>query len=124
MLGDVVGLVDRLEVTTQSLDAAQTHMQALSDAQQILPQQLARHLTDVMQAAAKPINQQSQQALQAMLSATNTRLDLLAQDAARYARIAHQSARRMALIAVVVGGTAGVLGGLLAGLALGQWLIL
>ena len=49
--------------------------------------------------------------------------DQLSRKSAQYARIAHQSARRMAFIALVVGGTAGVLGGLLAGLALGQLLI-
>src|SRR5690606_21481567 len=68
-------------------------------------------------------NQQTQQAIQAMLADTHTRLDRLAGEAAQYARVAHQSARRMALIAVAVGGAAGVLGGLLAGLALGQLLV-
>ena len=58
-----------------------------------------------------------------MLDDTDSRLNQLSRDAAQYASIAHRSARRMALIALVVGGAAGILGGLLAGLALGQILI-
>lgn len=123
VLGEVAGLVDRLETATRTLDTAQQQMQAMSEAQQMLPQQLGRHLSATLEAAAKPVNLQLQQSLQSMLSDTGTRLDQLSRESAQYARIAHQSARRMALIALVVGGTAGVLGGLLAGLALGQLLI-
>lgn len=123
VLGEVAGLVDRLENATQSLDAVQKHMQTMADAQQVLPEQLGRHLTATIEAAAKPINQDAQHAIQAMLNDTRNRLDQLAREAAQYASIAHQSARRMALIALAVGGAAGILGGLLAGLALGQILI-
>lgn len=123
VLGEVAGLVDRLEAATRTLDTAQQQMQSMSEAQQMLPQQLGRHLSATLEAAAKPVNLQLQQSLQSMLSDTGTRLDQLSRESAQYARIAHQSARRMALIALVVGGTAGVLGGLLAGLALGQLLI-
>ena len=122
VLGEVASLVDRLETVSTSLDTDQQQIQAVADTQQILPQQLARHLTNTLEATAKPINQQHQQAIQSMLDTTSTRLDHLAQEAARCARITHQSARRMAFIAVVIGGVAGVLGGLLAGLAMGQWL--
>lgn len=123
VLGEVASLVDRLETVSQSLDAAQQQVQAVADTQQVLPQQLARQLTTTLEATAKPIHQQHQQAIQAMLDVTDTRLDHLAQEAAQCARITHRAARHMALIAVVIGGVAGVLGGLLAGLALGQWLI-
>ncbi len=123
VLGEVAGLVDRLETVTRTLDTAQQQMQSMSEAQQMLPQQLGRHLSATLEAAAKPMNLQLLQSLQSMLSETGTRLDQLSRESAQYARIAHQSARRMALIALVVGGTAGVLGGLLAGLALGQLLI-
>ncbi|WP_237173910.1 hypothetical protein [Paracandidimonas lactea] len=123
VLGEVAGLVDRLEAATQSLDAMQKNMQTMGEAQQVLPQQLSRHLTATMEASAKPISQQAQHAIRAMLGDTGTRLDQLARDAAQYACIAHRSARRMALIALMVGGAAGILGGLLAGLALGQILI-
>ncbi|MGE8518513.1 MAG: hypothetical protein ACN6OM_17995 [Alcaligenes nematophilus] len=123
VLGEVAGLVDRLETATRTLGTAQQQMQSMSEAQQMLPQQLGRHLSATLEAAAKPVNLQLQQSLQSMLSDTGTRLDQLSRESAQYARIAHQSARRMALIALVVGGTAGVLGGLLAGLALGQLLI-
>ncbi|MGG5149213.1 hypothetical protein [Alcaligenes aquatilis] len=123
VLGEVAGLVDRLENATQSLDAVQKHMQSMADAQQVLPDQLSRHLTATMGAAAKPINQHTQHAIQTMLNDTSNRLDTLTRDAAQYASIAHLSARRMALIALAVGGAAGIFGGLLAGLALGQILI-
>ena len=123
VLGEVAGLVDRLETVSTSLSTAQQQIQAVADTQQVLPQQLARQLATTLEVTAKPINQQHQQSIQAMLDATSTQLDLLTQEAAQWARITHQSARRMALIAVVIGGAAGLLGGLLAGLALGQWLI-
>ncbi|NYT60427.1 hypothetical protein H0A65_16015 [Alcaligenaceae bacterium] len=123
VLGEVAGLVGRLENATQSLDAVQKHMQTMGEVQQVLPEQLGRHLTATMEAAAKPISQHAEHAIQAMLNDTSNRLDKLARDAAQYASIAHQSARRMALIALAVGGAAGILGGLLAGLALGQILI-
>ncbi|HBT33244.1 MAG TPA: hypothetical protein DEB15_10645 [Pusillimonas sp.] len=123
VLGEVAGLVNRLESATQGLDAVQKQMQSMGEAQQVLPEQLSRHLTATMETAAKPINQQAQHAIQTMLDDTGSRLDQLARDAAQYASIAHQSARRMAIIALVVGGIAGILGGLLAGLALGQILI-
>ncbi|KAA0892485.1 hypothetical protein [Pusillimonas sp. ANT_WB101] len=120
VLGEVAGLVGRLENATQSLDAVQKHMQTMGEVQQVLPEQLSRHLTATIEAAAKPINQHAQHAIQAMLNDTSNRLDQLAGEAAQYASIAHQSARRMALFALLVGGAAGILGGLLAGLALGQ----
>ncbi|WP_298016091.1 hypothetical protein [uncultured Castellaniella sp.] len=123
VLGEVASLVDRLETVSTSLDAAQQQIQAVADTQQVLPQQLVRHLTTSLEATAKPIHQQHQQAIQAMLDATGTRLDHLALEAAQCARITHHAARRMTVIAVIIGGAAGVLGGLLAGLALGQWLI-
>lgn len=123
VLGEVASLVDRLETVSTRLDAAQQQIQTVADNQQVLPQQLARHLATTLEATAKPIHQQHQQAIQAMLDVTDTRLDHLAQEAAQCAHITHHAARRMALIAVVIGGAAGVLGGLLAGLALGQWLI-
>ena len=123
VLGEVASLVDRLETVSTSLDVSQQQFQAVADTQQVLPQQLARQLTNTLEATTKPIHQQHQQAIQAMLDATGTQLDHLTQEAAQCARITHQSARRMALIAMVIGGAAGVLGGLLAGLALGQWLI-
>lgn len=122
VLGEVASLVDRLEAISTSLDAAQQQIQAVADSQQVLPQQLSRHLATTLDATIKPTHQQHQRAIQAMLDATGTQLDHLVQEAAQWARITHQSARRMALIAVVIGGAAGVLGGLLAGLALGQWL--
>lgn len=123
VLGEVAGLVARLESATQSLDAVQKQMQSMGEAQQVLPDQLGRQLTATMEAAAKPINQQAQHAIQAMLDSTSNQLNQLSRDAAQYASIAHRSARRMAIIALAVGGTAGILGGLLAGLALGQVLI-
>jgi len=123
VLGEVAGLVDRLEAVTRTLDVAQQQMQSMSETQQMLPQQLSRHLSATLETAAKPVNQQLQQAIQVMLNDTGTRLDQLSQESAQYARIAHQSARRMAIIALAVGGAAGVLGGLLAGLALGQLLL-
>lgn len=123
VLGEVASLVDRLENVTQRLDTAQQQMQAMADTQQVLPEQLSRRLSNTIEAAAKPINQEAQHAIQTMLADTHTRLDRLAAEAAQYASIAHRSARRIALIAVGVGGAAGVLGGLLAGLALGQLLV-
>ena len=82
VLGEVAGLVDKLEHTTQHLHSVQKHMQTMADAQQVLPQQLSRHLIAAMEATIKPINQHSQQAIQAMLSDTSHQLDHLAREAA------------------------------------------
>jgi len=123
VLGEVAGLVDRLETVSQSLDAAQQQIQAVADTQQVLPQQLGRHLATILESTVKPINRQHQQAIQVMLDATRTQLDHHAQESAHVARTVQRAARRMTLIAIALGGAAGVLGGLLAGLALGQWLI-
>lgn len=90
VLGEVAGLVGRLENATQSLDVVQKHMQTMGEVQQVLPEQLGRHLTATMEAAAEPINQHAQHAIQAMLNDTSNRLDQLARDAAQYASIAHQ----------------------------------
>src|SRR5690606_12719388 len=123
VLGEVAGLVDRLEAVTRNLDAAQQQRRSMSETQQRRPQQLSRRLSASLETAAKAGNQQFQQASQARRNDTGTRLDQLSRESAQYARIAHQSARRMAIIALAVGGAAGVLGGLLAGLAIGQFLI-
>lgn len=123
VLGEVAGLVDRLEATAEILATAQTQLQATADAQQVLPQQLARQLATTLEATARPIHQQHEQAIQAMLDGTGTQLDHHIQESAQAARLVQQAARRMTLIAIALGGAAGVLGGLLAGLALGQWLI-
>ncbi|MGS1116511.1 hypothetical protein [Castellaniella sp. UC4442_H9] len=123
VLGEVAGLVDRLEATAQTLATAQTRLQATADTQQVLPQHLARQLTTTLEATAKPIHQQHEQAIQAMLDGAGTQLEHHSQESAHTARIVQQAARRMTLIAIALGGAAGVLGGLLAGLALGQWLI-
>src|SRR5690606_16106059 len=100
VLGEVASLVDRLETISTNLDAAQQQIQAVADTQQVLPQQLSRHLTTTLEATAKPIHEQHRQAIQAMLDATSTQLDHLTQEAAQCARITHHAARRMALIAV------------------------
>src|SRR5690606_19498687 len=101
VLGEVAGLVDRLETVTRTLDTAQQQMQAMSETQQMLPQQLSRHLSTTLDAAAKPVNLRLQRSLQSRLSDTGTRRDQLSRESAQRARIAHPSARRMALIALV-----------------------
>ena len=122
VLGEVASLVDRLEATAQALATAQTQMQATADTQQVLPQQLARQLATTLEATAKPIHQRHEQAIQALLDVTRTQLDHHSQQSAHTAKVIQQAARRMTLIAIALGSVAGVLGGLLAGLALGQWL--
>ncbi len=64
VLGEVASLVDRLEAVSASLDAAQQQIQAVADTQQILPQQLARHLATTLEATARPIHLQHRQAIQ------------------------------------------------------------
>jgi hypothetical protein len=123
VLGEVAGLVDRLETISQNLNTAQQQTQAAADAQQVLPQQLARQLAATLEATAKPIHQQHEQAIQAMLDGARTQLDHHTQQSAQTAKVIQRAARRMTLIAIALGGVAGVPGGLLAGLVLGQWLI-
>ncbi len=123
VLGEVASLVDRLEAIGHSQDQAQPHIQALTEALHLLPQQLDRHLAATLREVATPIHEQSQHAMQAMLDATGTRLTHLAEESAQCARITRQAARRMTVLAMVIGGASGILGGMLAGLALGQWLV-
>ncbi|CAM3873984.1 hypothetical protein [Bordetella tumulicola] len=123
VLGEVTSLVDRLERTTQHMHTVQKHMQAMADTQQALPQQLNRHLTTTIESSIRPIHQDAQQAIQAMLYDTRQQLEHVAREATQYASTAHRSARRMTWIALLMGGAAGILGGLLAGLTLGQMLI-
>ena len=123
VLGEVASLVDRLEAIGHSQDQAQPHIQALTEALQLLPQQLDRHLAATLREVATPLHEQSQYAMQAMLDATGVRLMHLAEESAQCARIARQAVRRMTIIAMVIGGASGILGGMLSGLALGQWLV-
>src|SRR5690606_12024899 len=110
VLGEAAGLVDRLEAVTRNLDTAQQQMQSMNEDPHEQPQLRSRPWSPTLETPATQVNQQLQQAIQAMLNDTGTRLDPLSRESAQYARIAHQSARRMAIIALAVGGAAGVLG--------------
>lgn len=107
-VGDLVKVAARLETVSQSLTS--------------LPTELGLQVQQSLQAGSQRLQDELQHRLHQTLAPTHTRLQSLTHDSAQYARIAHQSARRIALAAIIAGGAAGALGGLLAGMALARYL--
>jgi hypothetical protein len=115
VVGEVTGLVTRIEDANKRMTAVGKKVDAAAATIDKLPDHLQAALDASGKAIAQDLAQQAREAVQA----SGSHLAELARQSARYATIAHQSARRMALIALVVGGAAGVMGGLLVGVALG-----
>ena len=107
-VGELTKLADRLESVSQSLMR--------------LPIELGLQVQQSLQESSRILQDELHHRLRETLAPTHTRLQSLAQDSAQYARIAHHSARRIALAAMIAGGVAGALGGLLAGVALARYL--
>ena len=107
-VGDLVKVAARLETVSQSLTS--------------LPTELGLQVQQSLQAGSQRLQDELQHRLHQTLAPTHTRLQSLTHDSAQYARIAHRSARRIALVAIIAGGAAGALGGLLAGMALARYL--
>lgn len=114
VVGEVVSLVTRIEDANKRLAAVSKKMDVAAKSIDQLPDRLQSALAASGKDIAQDLAKQARDAVQE----SESHLRELARQSARYARIAHQSARRMALIALIVGGGAGVMGGLLAGIAL------
>ena len=115
ILGDVSGLITRIEDANKRLTLVAKKTEAAAASIEHLPAKLQTALNASGQELVKDLAQQMRETL----TRTELHLQTTARQSAQYAAIAHQSARKMALIALVVGGGAGVIGGLLVGLALG-----
>lgn len=130
VLGEVAGLVARLEKAGHQLDSTRQRIelaQALitqastqTDAAAKFIGEVPARVSQRIQEGTGGIAEATAKTVDATLAGTRSQLDVIARESAGYARMAHASARRMALIAVLVGGLSGVLGGLIAGIALGQ----
>ena len=114
VVGEVAALVTRIEDANKRLTATSKKLDAAAASVDRLPDRLQSALDASGKVIARDLAQQARDAVQA----SESNLQELSRQAARYASIAHQSARRMALIALIIGGAAGVMGGLLTGVAL------
>ncbi|MCZ4328501.1 hypothetical protein [Castellaniella denitrificans] len=115
VVGEVTALVTRIEDANKRLTAVGKKMDAAAVSIDKLPDRLQTALA----ASGKEISHDLAARAHDAVQASESHLAELARQSARYATIAHQSARRMALIALIVGSAAGSIGGLLAGVALG-----
>lgn len=128
VLGEVAGLTTRIEqVTATQATTARQLLEATAQAEAMvkacasLPIALDKQLQATMEHTGRQINAETAQATTTALADLQKPLRSLAESSARYAHIAHLSVRKMALIAVVVGAAAGIVGGLLAGIAIGRY---
>ena len=114
-LGDVAGLIERTERTNDKLRETVTALvagiEAFSAANkqlQELPEDLANTLGAVLDRASIELTDQVVHNVQGSLSPIRAELKLISADTARYAKFAHISARKMAILALVIGASAGV----------------
>ncbi|MCB4321500.1 hypothetical protein KOE80_04685 [Alcaligenes sp. 13f] len=113
-LGDVAGLIERTERTNDKLRETVTALvagiEAFSAANkqlQDLPEDLAKTLGAVLEQASKELSSQVVHDVSSSLSPIRAELKLISADTARYARFAHASALKMAILALLVGASAG-----------------
>ena len=128
VLGEVAGLTTRIEqvtatqaATTAQLLEASAQAKATAKVCASLPIALDKQLQATMEHTGRQLNVEAAQATTTALADLQKPLRNLAESSARYAHIAHLSVQKMALIAVVVGAAAGIVGGLLAGIAIGRY---
>lgn len=116
VLGEVGELVTRIEQVNQQNQSLAARLEDSNQAIANAPAEVRKAIETSGKALASTLTAICEEAL----SDVQAQLRALAKDAATYAAIAHQSARKMAFIALIVGGTAGILGGLLGGFALSR----
>lgn len=114
-LGDVAGLIERTERVNDKLRETATALlagiEAFSAANtqlQALPEDLANTLGAVLDRASLDLTDQVVHNVRGSLSPIRAELKLISADTAQYARFAHVSARKIAILALVVGASAGV----------------
>ncbi|UQN34878.1 hypothetical protein MTR80_11235 [Alcaligenes aquatilis] len=113
-LGDVARLIERTERVNDKLRETATALlagiEAFSAANvqlQALPEDLANTLGAVLDRASMDLTDQVVHNVQSSLSPIRAELKLISADTSRYARFAHISARKMTILALVVGTSAG-----------------
>ncbi|NYT79531.1 hypothetical protein H0A71_21390 [Alcaligenaceae bacterium] len=114
VLGEVAYLIGRIEEinerigqTTASLASAVDALAATAGQLHDLPPHMEQTLRDTMQQTGAALNNQALDQIRAALETTRVQLDQLSLSTARYAQLALVSARKMALIALAVGGASG-----------------
>ncbi|WP_321387121.1 hypothetical protein [Alcaligenes phenolicus] len=114
-LGDVAGLIERTERINDkqreiatALVAGIEAFSASNKQLQDLPEDLANTLGAVLNRASIDLTDQVVHNVQGSLSPIRAELKLISADTARYAKFAHISARKMAILALVIGASAGV----------------
>lgn len=120
--------VKKLRNTTNEIDINKAKSRAVDIVmnawfrEKNLPTELGLQVQQSLQAGSQFLQDELQHRMQQTLAPTQTRLQSLAHDSALYARLAHHSARRITLVAMISGAIAGALGGVLAGVALARYL--
>ncbi|CAM5208365.1 hypothetical protein OURE66S_03596 [Oligella ureolytica] len=114
VLGEVAGLIQRIETVNDALAHASKDVSESIDAIHTANKQLSQLPEDAAKAAKTAIHESSDRvkadivdAVTVSLSEVRLELDQLARNTARYATIALYSARKMALLALVVGAVSG-----------------
>jgi len=114
VLGEVAGITQRIESASDQLaDSSQALGQNITtllqtEAQlQKLPKDAQNAVEQAIIQSSKIMQETLSDSLHSGLAKTTLELDQLSKNAARYATIALQSARKMALAAVVIGAASG-----------------
>jgi len=129
VLGEVADLVQRIEgvnvrqaVTVSDLGKLASRLDESSKSLTDLPANLGLQVQQSLESGSQRLQTELQLCVKQTLATTQDHLQSLARDSAQYARIAHQSARRLAMVTMVTGAIAGMVGGMLAGIALARYL--
>ena len=114
VLGEVAGLIQRIEAVNDALADASKDVSESIDAIKTANEQLAQLPEDAAKATQTAIHESSDRvkadvvdAVSVSLSEVRLELDQLSRNTARYATIALYSARKMALLALVIGAASG-----------------
>lgn len=129
VLGEVADLVQRIEgvnarqaVTVSDLGKLALRLDESSKSLTDLPANLGLQVQQSLESGSQRLQAELQLCVEQTLATTQDHLQSLSRDSAQYARIAYQSARRMAMVTMVTGAIAGMVGGMLAGMALARYL--
>ena len=129
VLGEVADLVQRIEgvnarqaVTVIDLGKLASRLDEASKSLTDLPANLGLQVQQSLESGSQRLQAELQICVEQTLATTQDHLQSVSRDSAQYARIAHQSAKRMAMATMVTGAIAGMIGGMLAGIALARYL--
>lgn len=114
VLGEVATITQRIEVASDELAALALQLQDTKHEfeqskkeMSSLPKDTSKEVGQAISAHKKDFKQELSQTLQSSLARTQLELDELSISTARYAKIALVSARKMVLVATIVGSLSG-----------------